>query len=263
MTASLYVGKVMHRRLRPRMHRFSYRSFWLLVDLDQLAAVSEQMMLFSCDRPNLFSLYTRDHGDGTSTPLRTQIDRQLRHAGVKLAGGQVELLCMPRTAGFSFNPLSIYFCRHANGRLAAIVYEVHNTFGERHSYVMPVDASQRTIRQSFGKQFYVSPFLDMDLRYDARVTIPKERVEIGITASGSAGAVLHASLSATRTPFTDAALVRLFSKVPFVTLKVIAAIHWEALRLWVKRMKVIRRPRPLVSNEPAGNHGSEVDGRAI
>jgi DUF1365 family protein len=242
--SSLYVGSVMHRRLQPRMHRFRYRAFWLLLDLDELTELSGRLSWFSHNRSNVFSLYDADHGDGTETSLRLQVERQLSDAGVDLAGGRIRLLCMPRTLGYSFNPISIFFCYRADGALTALIYQVHNTFGERHSYVIRVEDQSAALRQRCQKLFYVSPFLDMDIRYDFRITGPDERIAVGISASSSANPVLNAVLTGTRTELTDRHLMFVFLKLPAITVKVIAAIHWEAFRLWAKGIRLHRRPSP-------------------
>ncbi len=257
--SALYVGSVMHRRLTPRAHRFRYRVFWLLLDLDELDRASFQLWFFSCNRANLFCFHDRDHGDGSRTPLREQIERKLAQAGIAFSGGSIRLLCMPRTLGYSFNPLSIYFCAHADGTPAAVVYEVHNTFGERHSYVIPAETSGR-LHQSCDKAFYVSPFLDMNLRYDFGVRLPGEKLSVAIRASKGDATVMTACLAGERRHLTDAMLLRLFFAMPVVTLKVIAAIHWQAARLWLKGLRfrprasdVIGMPAPL---SPA--HGKTV-----
>ena len=242
--SALYVGYVMHRRVRPRVHKFRYRAFWFLVDLDELAEISKRLRLFSHNRRNLFSLQDTDHGDGTATPLREQVELQLEEAGTNLVGGPIRLLCMPRTLGYCFNPLSIYFCYHEDGTLAALVYEVHNTFGERHSYVMPVKNESGALHQHCQKTFYVSPFMDMNMRYDFRVTGPGQRIGVGIRASSSAMPVMNAVLTGARRDLTDRNLLNVFLAIPFVTLKVIAAIHWEALRLWLKGLRLRQRPAP-------------------
>lgn len=239
--SSLYVGSVMHRRLHPRTHHFRYRAFWLLLDLDELSDLSGKLRWFSYNRPNVFSFYDADHGDKSKTPLRVQIERQLLDAEVDCDGGRIQLLCMPRTLGYCFNPLSIFFCYRANGTLAALIYQVHNTFGERHSYVIRVEQESGALHQRCRKLFYVSPFLDIDMRYDFRITGPDDRIVVGICASSSAKPVLHAVLTGTRQSLTDHNLVRVFLQIPAITLKVIAAIHWEALRLWAKRIRLRRR----------------------
>lgn len=241
--SALYVGSVMHRRIYPRPHRFRYRAFWLLLDLDELAELSGRLRWLSHNRPNLFSLYDTDHGDGSATPLRTQVERQLAEAEIELAGGQIQLLCMPRTLGYCFNPLSIFFCYRPDGGLAAAVYQVHNTFGDRHSYVIRVEDDGCTVHQSCRKRFFVSPFLDMDLRYDFRISRPDERIAVAIRA-GSFGKqpILNAVLAGTRRNLTDRNLLWAFLKIPAITIKVMAAIHWEALRLWAKGVRLHRRP---------------------
>jgi uncharacterized protein len=199
--------------------------------------------LFSHNRANLFSLRDLDHGDGTQTPLKTQIVRRLATSGIDLNGGRVLLLCMPRVFGYNFNPLSVYFCYDPADGLVALVYQVHNTFGDRHSYVVPVDTSGSMLRQSCGKDFYVSPFIDMEIGYRFRVLAPEERVAVAIRASNGATPVLNAALTGRRRALTDRALWRLAWSIPFLTMKVVAAIHWEALRLWLKGLRFHSRPR--------------------
>jgi len=247
--SSLYTGSVMHRRIHPRRHRFRYRAFWLLLDLDELDALSGRLRWFSYNRPNVFSLYDRDHGDGSATPLRAQTHASLRDAGVDIDGGRIQLLCMPRTLGYCFNPLSIFFCYRADGALAALIYQVHNTFSERHSYVIRVEPDGVALRQRCRKLFYVSPFLDLEMRYDFRIEGPDERLVVGICVSSPAQPVLSAVLGGDRQPLTDRTLRHVFLTIPAVTLKVIGAIHWEALRLWAKRIAL--RPHPPPPEMPA------------
>ncbi len=240
--SSLYVGAVMHRRLRPRVHQFRYRAFWLLIDLDELPSLTERLWLFSHNRANLFSLHDADHGDGTATSLRLQVECQLGEAGVRIGAGRISLLCMPRTLGYGFNPLSVYFCHYPDGTLAALIYQVHNTFGERHSYVMPVAQASGVVHQGCPKSFYVSPFMDMNLRYEFRVSRPPGRIAVGIRAGTAEGPMFTAALAGQRNDLTDRMLARLCLTIPAVTIKVMAAIHWEALRLWVKGIGYRRRP---------------------
>jgi uncharacterized protein len=244
LRSSLYVGKVMHRRLSPRKHEFRYRAFWFLLDLDEIGELAKKLVWFSHNRSNVFSFYDTDHGDGTETPLRTQIERLLAGAKVELAGGRICLLCMPRTLGYCFNPISIFFCYRADTSLAAMIYQVHNTFRERHSYVIRVENETSALRQRCRKLFYVSPFLDMDMRYDFRVTRPGERIVVGVCASSSRRPLLQAVLTGMRKDLTNRNLTSVFLKMPTITIKVIGAIHWEALRLWAKGIGLRRRPSP-------------------
>jgi uncharacterized protein len=240
--SAVYAGSVMHRRFSPRHHRFRYRAFWFLLDLDELAELARSTRLFSCNRLNLFSLHDCDHGDGSAASIRGQINTLLRANGVGAAIARVELFCMPRTLGYVFNPLSVYFCRRQNNSLAAIVYQVHNTFGERHSYVIPVEASGRVVRQQCQKVFYVSPFMDLNLRYDFRITQPGDHISVAIRASNGTSPVMVAVLTARRRDFSDVTLLSALLTMGAITLKVTAAIHWEALRLLSKRIRLRSRP---------------------
>lgn len=239
---ALYVGSVMHQRLRPRRHRLQYRVYNLLIDLDELPRLQQSLRLFSLGRFNLFSWHPRDHGDGSDTALRAQIEARLRAAGLP-TGGAIRLLTMPRLLGHGFNPLSVWFCHAPDGALCALIHEVNNTFGQRHSYLIPVDdAGAAVIDQHAVKRLYVSPFNGMDMHYRFRVSPPGEAVSIGVSVHDRDGAVLNARLDGQRRPLSDAALLRVFFSHPLLTLKVVAAIHWEALRLWTKRVPLHPRP---------------------
>jgi DUF1365 family protein len=246
--SSLYVGSVMHRRLRPFAHRLRYRVFWLLLELDEIDSVSRGLRLFSRNRFNIVSFHDADHGDGSSRPLRDQVENYLQQARIDTNHGPIKLLCMPRIFGYGFNPLSIYFCCRHDGSLAAILYEVHNTFGERHSYLIPVAADAGTVvDQHCDKAFYVSPFMDMDMTYAFRVTAPAERVTLAIRTGDTDGLMLVAALRGERRSLTDATLLRVVLTHPLLTLKVVGAIHWHALRMVLKGLRLRRRPHaPLV-----------------
>lgn len=243
-TAScLYIGAVMHRRFKPRTHRLNYRVFWCLFDLDELPRLPARLRLFSLKGFNMFGFRTADHGDGSGRPLRTQVEAHLATAGIDLGGGAIRLLCMPRLLGFVFNPISVYYCYDRRSALKAMLYQVHNTFGQRHSYLIPVESKPgEPLEQRCLKAFYVSPFMDMDIAYRFRVLPPDERVALAIESSDALGPVLFASLAGERHRLTDAALLRAFLSFPLMTLKVVAGIHWEALKLWIKGMRM--RPRP-------------------
>ena len=246
MTASaLYHGEVMHLRLRPREHRLDYRLYSLLLDLDELPELNRRLKLFSLDRWNLFAFYAKDRGDGSGRDLRSQIETTMRDAGLEPDGGPIRLFTMPRVLGWSFNPLSIFFCHRQDGSLGAILWQVDNTFGERHSYLIPVEPGQGdAIRQSCDKAFYVSPFMPMNLRYDFSVTSPGERMLVVIGVSDAEGRLLTARHAAMRQELTDANLLRAFFTLPLLTLRVVGGIHWEALKLWWKGVKLVRRPPP-------------------
>lgn len=245
LRSALYTGSVMHRRLRPRPHRLRYHLFWMLLDLDELDDLSSRLFLFSHNRPNIVSFHDADHGNGSARPLRLQIDDLLAAAGIDPRDGKVELLCMPRIFGYGFNPLSIYFCRNGRGELTAVLYEVHNTFGERHSYLMAASAGvSATAEQECRKAFYVSPFIDMDMTYTFRLRAPDESVTLAIRTTDSDGLLLVAALSGRRRALSNGSLLGVLATYPLLTLKVIAAIHWHALRLWLKGIRLRPRPHP-------------------
>ena len=188
--AALYVGDVMHARLKGIGHRFSYRVISLLIDLGRLDQADRQSPLFGVNRAALYSFHEADHGPRDGSSLLLHIQRRAAQSGTDLAGGRVLLLCYPRLLGFTFNPLSVYFCYRANGELAVIVYEVRNTFGDIHSYVLPVkpgDSANGGVRQRQDKLFYVSPFIGMAMRYQFRVSPPDERVKLRILETDREG----------------------------------------------------------------------------
>lgn len=243
--AALYVGDVMHARLRPVHHRFSYRVMSLLIDLDRLEAADRQTPLFRVNRPALYSFHEADHGERDGSSLRRYANKLGIEHGIDLTGGRVLLMCYPRLLGYTFNPLSVYFCYDANGRIVLIIYEVRNTFGNIHAYVLPVkndDISPAGIRQEQDKQLYVSPFVEMAMRYHFRVVPPKEHIKLRILETSSEGPLLSATFKGARRALTTAELLRAFFALPIVTVKVVAAIHWEALRLWLKGVKLVPRP---------------------
>lgn len=232
--SALYLGRVMHHRLRPQRHRFVYRTFSLLVDLDRLDELDRSLRLLSVNRPNLLSLQERDHGARDGSPLRPWVEAHLRAHGLDLADSRIFLLCFPRLLGYVFNPLSLYYCHDAAGRLAAIVYEVKNRCGEQHAYVLPLHAPGRTARHGTRKAFYVSPFLEMAARYRFRLEPPGERLSVVIQEELDKATTLVATLTGERRPLTDAQLLRAVLRLPLMTYKVTLGIHYEALRLWLK-----------------------------
>ncbi len=246
MTSALYTGTVAHRRLRPKPHRLRYRIFSLLLDVDHIPALCARLRLLSHRRFNLFSFDERDHADGSGGSLRVWAENHLAAAGISLDGGPIRLLAMPRVLGYGFNPISVWFCYHRDGHLAALLHEVHNTFGERHTYLIPVAAADApaSITQACAKNFHVSPFMAMDMRYEFRIHAPDERLSLAIRASDANGPLLIATLTARRRELTDAALLGAFLRTPLLTLKVIGGIHWEALRLWIKGMRLQPHPAP-------------------
>ena len=248
--AALYFGEVMHARLKPIGHRFSYRVMSLLIDLDRLDEADTASPLFGVNRAALYSFAEADHGKRDGSSLRGYAQACAAARGIDLAGGRVLLLCYPRLLGYAFNPLSVYFCYRADGALALIIYEVRNTFGEIHPYVLPVRAdevSEAGIRQRQDKLFYVSPFMAMAMRYHFRVCPPGAQVKLRILETDGSGPLLAATFNGRRRALTTAALLRSVVALPLVSFKILAAIHWEALRLWLKGVRLTPRPNDVAT----------------
>lgn len=242
MTGSgLYPGVVTHTRMKPRRHALRYRIFMLLLDLDELADLDRGLKLFSLRRFNLVGFDPRRHGDGSAMPLKAQVEAQLAAAGIA-HGGPVRLLAMPRILGMGFNPLTVYFCHAADGALSAILYEVNNTFGERHSYLIPADNAP-IVKQACEKGFYVSPFMDMALSYAFRVRPPGAQVQVLVDVDDAEGRVLATGFAGEREALTDRNLLRAWLRHPWMTVGVLGAIHWEALFIWLKGEKIRQRPQ--------------------
>jgi hypothetical protein len=204
--------------------------------------------LFSHNRFNLLSFHDRDHGPKDGSPLRPWIDGVLGAAGVDISGGAVRILCYPRVMGYVFNPLSLWFCHHRDGSLRAVLCEVRNTFGEWHGYLLHRDgrAMRWPVQDSTAKVFHVSPFLPLGGHYDFRIGEPGQcaTTTIRYTAEGDRRPSLVAVQTLHARELTDAAVLRCVAAMPLMTLKVILAIHWHALRLWLRGARFHRKPVP-------------------
>ena len=251
MKTSIYAGEVIHQRFAPKAHRLSYHIFQVLLDLDRLDEDAKGVRLFSHNRFNLFGFYDRDHGPDQAVSrgesLAVRMRTMLGARGMCEAGDRLYLMAMPRVLGFVFNPISLYFVQRPDGTMRCVVYEVNNTFGDRHSYVLPVCDDGRRIRQHSDKRLHVSPFMDMNMAYDFDLVAPEDRfaLKIQLRQSQEDGGwrdMLFAGFSAARQGLSDAVLLRLFAVMPFLTLKVVLGIHWEALLIAMKGIRL--RPKP-------------------
>lgn len=241
----LYRGVVTHARLIPFRHRFAYRVFSMLLDLEEIDALAGRLRLFSHNRFNLFSFFDKDHASRDGRSALEWIRQQLHTAGYDSHEGKILIHCFPRIFGYVFNPLTIYFCHHREGHLQAILYEVKNTFGQQHCYLIPVTPGQcdgGMIRQNCDKSFYVSPFMDMTATYRFRLKEPGEKLSILIRQETPEGETLVATHTGVREALTDRALLKMALLYPLLTAKVVAAIYWEALKLWIKGAAFHKRP---------------------
>jgi DUF1365 family protein len=241
--ACLYVGDVMHQRMKPFGHRFRYRVFSLCIDLDRLVEADRVSRLFSVNGRNLVSFHESDHSG--EQPIRAYTDELLARVGLRAK--RIFLVCYPRIVGHVFNPLSVYYAYDDRDVLTAMIYEVRNTFGERHTYLCPVGETQLSeagVRQSCDKLFHVSPFIGMDMRYHFRMLPPGKEIRWRILETDLDGPLLAATFSGRQLPLTTHALGRLVGRIPFLTFKILGGIHWEALKLWLKGARYISRPPP-------------------
>jgi len=228
LNSAIYVGEVVHQRTRTFSHRLRYRLWMVLADLDELDWLQDRLRLLR-RRFGPITFRAADHGDRSGRPLRLQIEDHLTRAGIDIAGGPIRLLTMPRILGYGFNPISVFFCHTPDGALAALLYEVTNTFHERHSYLVAVPAGgSRPVRQTVEKQLFVSPFMDRDLTYDFTVHPPGDAVSVVVAVRRGDTPILTASFAGRRLPLTDGQLLRAFVTHPLLTWKVTWGIHWEA-----------------------------------
>lgn len=247
MSHFLYDGSVMHHRVRPRRHRFTYRVFWTLLDIDQLDRLPR---LLRRNRFGLASFHDADHGPRDGSALRPWIDDVCGRAGIDIAGGRVRLLSFPRILGYVFNPLSVWFCEDRSGQLVGVLYEVSNTFGEHHSYLLPIDDG--VVDHTWPKQLFVSPFVDVEgVIYRFRIQPPEESILVASRVADRHGHLLAAVLQGNRRPLDNRSLAGMLLKHPLMTFKVIAGIHWEAIRLLGKRAPY--RSRGLPPAEPVSS----------
>ncbi|TNE37941.1 MAG: DUF1365 domain-containing protein [Alphaproteobacteria bacterium] len=240
----IYFGKVFHQRKRPLQHGFRYSVFTCLLDLDHLNALPKTAKGFGYNRFGLFSFYDKDHGPRDGNSLRSWVEAQLAQRGITKTCQGIRLLCYPRILGYVFNPLSVYYCYDESGSLFATIYEVKNTFGEQETYVCEVlrEEDGAVMAQRAAKTFHVSPFIDLRGAYTFRFNEPGDQLSLQIRHDGP-DTLLLTSVTGTARALRTATLFKCFFSYPLMTLKVISAIHFEALRLWRKGAKVFPHPK--------------------
>ncbi len=251
MNSAWYVGQVSHTRHAPVAHHFDYSMMMGLFDLDELHRLDAEVRGFGMDRRSPVGFHTADHGPAEGTALRPWAAERLTDAGLDPTGatGPIQLMCMPRTFGFGFDPITVWFLHDGDGAPSALIHEVRNTFGHRHAYVAPIGDPDRPLwRQRADKTLHVSPFFDRDGTYDFTVkppaTVTGSKASIRIDYSGDDGPLLTASFEGERRPFTTAGMLGAVAHSPAMAQKAVAGIHLEALKLWRKRLSYRSVPAP-------------------
>ena len=245
MSSQLYTSQVAHARKQPVEYRFAYGTFSIKIDIDCIEQEAQQLRWLSMNRFNLVSLQYKDHGPRDGTPWRQWVDGFLAQYGVERPA-RVELMCYPRILGYSFNPLSMWYAYNADNQVTAIIAEVSNTFGQWHHYVLKLSASnEKSIQAEAKKVFHVSPFIDMDARYHFRFAAPAEKFFTSIRETRQDVEFFSASEAGRVIALTDRNLLKQVGFAPLSMLKVIALIHWWALKIVLKGGKFHRTPKHL------------------
>jgi uncharacterized protein len=229
----------MHHRLEPKRNLFRYGVYMWMVDLNELDELSRTLRLFGHDHRGLTTIHSRDHLGDPALPIKTNLLRYLERHGVDLEGGRVMLLTNARVLGYVFNPLSVYYCHTPNGELRCLVAEVHNTYGERHCYLLQPDERGAC---AVAKEFYVSPFFTVDGRYEMTFAPPGERLGVRMDLVQGDRAVFRASLTGTRVELTERNLAAVLVRQPLMTARVTALIHLHGIALRARGLRSVKRP---------------------
>ena len=242
--SGLFVGTLRHRRLTPVAHAFTYPLFMALLDVDRLPELMRRSRFTSFNRWNWASFDDGDHLGDPGRPLRDRLTVDAERQGIDLPDGPIFLLTHLRYLGYCFNPVSFFYCFDRAQRLQAVLAEVRNTFGGSHNYWLRPTSSARTFRAAAAKTLYVSPFLPADLEYEFAFTPPERRLVAHMKTVRAGSICLDATLSLERRPWNAAEIRGALMRHPAMTAKVMAAIHWQALRLWWKGVAVVPRLTP-------------------
>ena len=248
LSSCIYSGFVTHKRTKPKKHFFLYKTFSLFIDLNEINIIDKNIKFFSYNKFNILSFYSTDHGARDGSSLAKWVKINLKKSKIKARLGSIKLLCFPRFFGYVFNPLSIFYCYDNRSKLIAILYEVKNTFNEQHTYIFKIKSSSKIILNKCHKKFYVSPFIKMNTFYNFRLFQPTSKLDIFIKQSDSKGTLLEAHQIGKRVKLNSKNLFLQFLKHPLMSFKVIMAIHFEAFRLWLKGVKLVKRKIKIKNN---------------
>ena len=244
----IYIGSVIHKRFKPKKHFFKYNVFSLFLDLDEINELDEKISFFSYNKFNILSFFDKDHGYRDGSSIKDWLIPILNKKNISTKNIKIKILCYPRIFGYVFNPLSIFFIYDTDSNPIAILYEVKNTFGEQHTYVFKIDIKNKQIFNNCKKKFYVSPFMDLESKYFFKVLIPNERLSVIIDQRDKEGKLLFASQEGERLKLSSKNLLISYLKHPLMTLKIISAIHYEALKLWIKGIKLVKKNLKIKNN---------------
>ena len=244
----IYIGSVIHKRFKPKKHFFKYSVFSLFLDLNEINELDQQIPFFSYNKFNILSFFDKDHGYRDGSSIKNWLIHVLQKKNISTINIKIKILCYPRIFGYVFNPLSIFFIYDADSNPIAILYEVKNTFGEQHTYVFKIDIKNKQILNNCKKKFYVSPFMDLESKYFFKVLIPNERLSVIIDQRDKEGKLLFASQDGERVKLSSKNLLKSYLKHPLMTLKIISAIHYEALKLWIKGIKLVKKNLKIKNN---------------
>lgn len=248
MNSSIYNGKVIHKRFKPKTHYFKYNVFSLLIDLSELEYLNKKIKFFSHNKFNLISFYERDHGNRDDTSLVLWVKKNLEDNNISSKNVKIKLLCYPRILGYVFNPLSVFYIYDIDETLKCILYEVKNTFGEQHTYIFKVDNEQNLYQHNCSKKFHVSPFIEMNCKYFFRLLKPGEKISVIIDQYQADEKILYASQDGKKADFNTKELIKSYLRHPLMTFKIISAIHFEAFKLWAKGIKLIKKKLKIKNN---------------
>ena len=246
--SSIYIGNVIHKRFKPKIHFFKYKVFSILLDISEIDILDKSLKIFSYNKFNIVSFYDADHGPRDGTSIKEWVIKNLNDNRINTENIKIKLLCYPRIFGYVFNPLSVFFIYNKKSELISILYEVKNTFGEQHTYVFKTKENENYIKHTCKKKFHVSPFIEMDCTYFFKILKPSEKISVIIDQYDEEGKLLYASQDGDRIEFNNKNLVLSYLRHPLMTFKIIVAIHFEAFKLWTKGIKFVKKRFKIKNN---------------
>ena len=246
--SSIYIGNVIHKRFKPKIHFFKYKVFSILLDISEIDILDKSLKIFSYNKFNIVSFYDADHGPRDGTSIKEWVIKNLNYNQINTENIKIKLLCYPRIFGYVFNPLSVFFIYNKNSELISILYEVKNTFGEQHTYVFKTKENENYIKHTCKKKFHVSPFIEMDCTYFFKILKPSEKISVIIDQYDEEGKLLYVSQDGDRIELNNKNLVLSYLRHPLMTFKIIVAIHFEAFKLWTKGIKFVKKRLKIKNN---------------